>query len=77
MISTKEGGATPPPPYAWQVPVVEDMLYDGRSGLTKVTVMGPSLGCPILWKMIPRRRPELRQGEGYHVYAFRGHQLGW
>ena len=26
MISTKDGGATPPPPYAWQVPVVEDML---------------------------------------------------
>ena len=24
--STKDGGATPPPPHAWQVPVVEDML---------------------------------------------------
>ena len=40
MILTKEG-ATPPPPHAWQVPVVENMLCDGRSGLTKANVMGP------------------------------------
>ena len=34
VISTKEGGATLPPPPAWQAPVAEDMLQDGKSGLT-------------------------------------------
>ena len=42
VIPTEEGGATPPPPHAWQAPVVEDMLFDGRSGLTKAIVMCPS-----------------------------------
>ena len=26
VTSTEDGGATPPPPHAWQVPMVEDML---------------------------------------------------
>ena len=26
VISTEDGGTTPPPPHVWQVPVVEDML---------------------------------------------------
>ena len=26
VISTKDGGTTPPPPHAWQAPVIEDML---------------------------------------------------
>ena len=41
VISTEEGGATPPPPHTWQVPEVEDMLWDGKSGLTESVVMGP------------------------------------
>ena len=41
VISTEEGGTTPPPPHAWQVPVVEDMLQDGRSGPTEEVVTGP------------------------------------
>ena len=41
VISTEERGATPPPPHAWQVPVVEDMLCDGRPSLTEAIVMGP------------------------------------
>ena len=47
VILTKEGGATPPPPHAWQAPVVEDILQDGKSGLTEAVVMGP--GCAILF----------------------------
>ena len=43
----KEGGATPPPPHAWQAPVVEHMLCDGKSGLTEVIVMGT--GWPVLF----------------------------
>ena len=26
VISTEDGGTTPPPPHAWQVPVVEDKV---------------------------------------------------
>ena len=40
VILTEEGRAMPPPPHTWQVPVVEDMLGDGKSSLT-VIVMGP------------------------------------
>ena len=41
MTLTKETGAAPPPPYAWTAPIVEDMLYHSRTGLTKAIVMGP------------------------------------
>ena len=41
VISTKDRETTPPPPHTWQVPVVEDMLWDGKSGLTEVVLMGP------------------------------------
>ena len=41
VILTKDGGTTPPPPHVWQVPVVEDMLQDGKSGLTEAVVTGP------------------------------------
>ena len=42
VISTKDRGTTPPPPHTWQVPVVEDMLQDEKSGLMEAVVMGPS-----------------------------------
>ena len=38
---TKETGAAPPPPHIWMVPIVEDMLCHGRTGLTEAMVMGP------------------------------------
>ena len=41
VISTEDGGTTPPPPHACQVPVVEDMVWDGKSGLTEAVVTGP------------------------------------
>ena len=40
VTSTKDGGTTLPPPYAWQVPMVEDMLWDGKSGLMEAVVTG-------------------------------------
>ena len=39
---TKDPGAVPPQPHAWTVPLVEDILYYARTGLTKVIVMGSS-----------------------------------
>ena len=41
MILTKEAGGASTPAHAWKMPMVEDMLCDGKSGLTKTVVMGP------------------------------------
>ena len=38
---TKELGAVPPPSHAWMAPLVEDMLCDTSTSLTKAVVMGP------------------------------------
>ena len=38
---TKELGDVPPPSHAWMTSLVEDMLCDARTGLTKAVVMGP------------------------------------
>ena len=40
VISTEDGGTTPPTPHAWQVPVVEDMVWDGKSSLPEAVVTG-------------------------------------
>ena len=37
----EELGAVPPPSHSWMVPLVEDMLHDVRTSLTKVVVTGP------------------------------------
>ena len=41
VTSTEDGGTTSPLPNTWQVPVMEDMLQDGKSGLTEVVMTGP------------------------------------
>ena len=38
---TEELGAVPPPSHSWMAPLVEDMLHDVRTGLTKAVVTGP------------------------------------
>ena len=38
---TEELGAVPPPSHSWLAPLVEDMLHDIRTGLTKAVVTGP------------------------------------
>ena len=47
VISTKDERATPPPSYAWQVLIVEDIVQDGKTGLTEVVVT--SSGWAILF----------------------------
>ena len=41
VISTKDGGTTPPYPHTWQVPVEKDMVWDGKSSITEAVVTGP------------------------------------
>ena len=53
VISTECGGTTPPPPHAWQAPVVEDMFWDGKSSLREAVLMVP--GWAVLfygWKSL-------------------------
>ena len=38
---SEELGAVPPPCHSWMVPLVEDMLHDIRTGLTKAVVTVP------------------------------------
>ena len=40
MTLTKELGMLPPPPHAWIVPLVEDMLHYARAGITEAVVTG-------------------------------------
>ena len=35
VILMEELGAIPPPSYSWMAPLVEDMLHNARTGLTK------------------------------------------
>ena len=37
----EELGAIPPPSHSWMAPLVEDMLCEARTGLTKAVVTGP------------------------------------
>ena len=38
---TEELGEVPPPSHSWMAPLMEDMLCDARTGLTKAVVMVP------------------------------------
>ena len=38
---TEELGAVPPPSHSWTAPLVQDMLHDLRTSLTKAVVTGP------------------------------------
>ena len=41
MTLTEELGAVPPPSHSWTAPLMEDMLHDVRTRLTKAVVTGP------------------------------------
>ena len=56
---TDELGDVPPPMHSWTTPVIEDMLWETRAGLTEAVVVGP--GKTILFY----RRHSL--GEGLKV----------
>ena len=56
MTLTKETGAKPPPSHTWMVPVVEDMLCHGRTGLTKAVVTSPG------WAVLFYGRQSLGEG---------------
>ena len=47
VISTKDERAAPPPSHTWQVPIVEDIVQDGKAGLIEAIVTG--LGQAILF----------------------------
>ena len=56
---TKELGAVPPPSHSWMAPLVEDMLHDARSSLTKAVVTGQGRAV-FLWKTFTGGGPNHR-----------------
>ena len=57
---TDELGDTPPPSHAWTAPVVEDMLWEVRDGLTEAVVIGPGRAILFLWETFHGRRSQGR-----------------
>ena len=47
VISKEDEKAVPPPPHVWQVLIVEDMVWESRTGLMEAVVTGP--GWAILY----------------------------
>ena len=47
---TEELGAVPPPSHSWTAPLIEDMLHDARTGLTKAVVIGPGRAVLFYWR---------------------------
>ena len=47
---TEELGDIPPPSHSWKPPLVEDMLCNARTGLTKAVVTGPGRAVLFLWE---------------------------
>ena len=41
VTSTEDKTARPSPSHAWLVSIVEDMVQDGKAGLTEAVVTGP------------------------------------
>ena len=41
VISSEDDKAIPPPSHAWQASIMEDMVQEGRAGLTEGVVIGP------------------------------------
>ena len=46
----EEMGTVPPPSHSWTAPLVEDMLHDARTGLTKAVVTGPGRAVLFYWR---------------------------
>ena len=75
MISIEDGGTTPPPPHAWQAPVVEDMLHDGKSGLTEAIMIGP--GWAILFYGRQSLGEELSLGKAHDAIFMLTRDISW
>ena len=43
-------GAIPPPCHSWMAPLVEDMLHEARTGLTRAVVTGPGRVVLFYWR---------------------------
>ena len=41
LVSIEDDKAIPPPSHAWQAQIVEDMVHEGRTGLTEPVLTGP------------------------------------
>ena len=56
VVSTEDEKAIPPPSHTLQAPIVEDMIQEGRPGLTEAVVTGPG------WAILFYGHHSLREG---------------
>ena len=75
VISTEDRGTTPPPPCVWQVSVVEDMVWDGKSGLTEAVVSGP--GQAVLFYGWQSLVEGLSLGKAWDATFMLSEAIGW
>ena len=73
--STEDGGVMPPPWHTWQAPVVEDMVWDGKSGLTEAIVTGS--GWAILFYGWQSLGEGLSMDEVWHATFMLSGTISW
>ena len=61
QVTSTEDGRMTPPTHAWQEPVVENMVWDGKSSLTEAVMTGPDWA--ILFFQWQSLGEELRMGK--------------
>ena len=60
VISTEDDKVIPPPTHTWQTPIVEDMVREGKVGLTEARVTGTGWAVLFYGQTIIRRRTKFR-----------------
>ena len=73
----EELGAVHPPSHSWMAPLVEDILHNVRTSLTKAVVTGPGKGSSFLWKTFTGRGPNHRQGQRCHIPTHQSGSMDW
>ena len=56
MVSTEDERAAPPPSHAWQAPIMEDIVWDGKAGLMEAVITTPG------WAILFYRQQSLGEG---------------
>ena len=76
VVSTKDNKVIPLPSHAWQVLIMEDMVHEGRTGLTEAILTDP--GWAILFNGWHLLGGGLNLGEARDAtFMLSGYSMGW
>ena len=73
----KELGAVPPPSHSWKALIVEDMLCDVRTSLTKAVVIGPGRAVLFYGRQSLGEGLTADEARGAAFVLTRGMYMGW